>query len=139
MTDSTPPNPDDAALFDGFKAVEEAGGIAPFVTELLAETYRITNQRIARFDVDDYASRVQIARDVVREVTERRLYPYMRRELDRHVDQEIQRLGLRSPDAIERLAQATYSRLKPVNDRRFEVLLQHASPEAANDHTRPRR
>jgi len=56
---------------------------------------------------------------------------------DRHVDQEIQRLGLRSPDAIERLAQATYSRLKPVNDRRFEVLLQHASPEAANDHPRP--
>jgi len=125
MTNTTPHIPhDDRSLFDGFKAIEEAGGVQPFAAELIAETYRITNERIARYCVDDDGGRVQVARDVVREVAHRRLFPDMRRELAYYVDRQIQAQELRSPEAIEQLTQRIYQQLQPINDRRLQVILE---------------
>jgi len=129
MTNQTSHTTDDPSnLFDDIEAIEQAGGVQPFVREALAESCRLTQQRAARYGVEDYGARLQLARDVVREVIYRRLAADISREVQAVVDREIRKQGLRDRAAIERLVNDVYQRFKPLNDRRFAVLLAAMDP-----------
>lgn len=68
-------------LFDDCRPVQQAGGPAAFMREVVAEAHRLVRQRVSRYLITDQRGIDRLRDDVVSEVLKRRLDADLAREI----------------------------------------------------------